>query len=141
MPVIVVWGRPMPKGSFRAVPRRYGGGTYLKPMSSGEPAWSEQVAWAAKAAHLVLIPRPLAVKIAIEFFFPRPQAHGWAIKRGELVPTRPTTPPDLDKLVRSVLDALTGIVYDDDKQVVSITASKHYADRPHARILVGEELS
>ena len=34
--------------------------------------------------------------------------------------------PDLDKLVRSVLDALTGYAYIDDRQVGSLVASKEW---------------
>jgi Holliday junction resolvase RusA-like endonuclease len=34
--------------------------------------------------------------------------------------------PDLDKLVRGVCDALTGVIYHDDAQVVEIIASKRY---------------
>ena len=35
---------------------------------------------------------------------------------------------DLDKLVRSTLDGLTGVAYKDDCQVIRILASKRYAD-------------
>ena len=35
--------------------------------------------------------------------------------------------PDLDKLTRATLDALTGIVYDDDARVVDLHARKRYA--------------
>ena len=35
---------------------------------------------------------------------------------------------DLDKLVRSTLDGLTGIAYIDDCQVIRLVASKKYAD-------------
>lgn len=38
-----------------------------------------------------------------------------------------TKRPDLDKLVRGVLDALTGIIYLDDSQIVSVQATKQYA--------------
>lgn len=35
---------------------------------------------------------------------------------------------DLDKLVRSTLDALSGVAYLDDCQVIKVIASKEYAD-------------
>ena len=35
---------------------------------------------------------------------------------------------DLDKLVRSTLDALSGVAYLDDCQVIKVTASKEYAN-------------
>lgn len=39
----------------------------------------------------------------------------------------PCTTPDIDKLTRSVLDALTGTCYEDDKQIVSLSVDKNYA--------------
>ncbi len=32
---------------------------------------------------------------------------------------------DLDNLLKPVLDALTGVVYDDDSRIVTVTATKH----------------
>ena len=42
----------------------------------------------------------------------------------------PSVAPDLDKLIRGVLDALTAVVYRDDSQVTRITAQKVYGERP-----------
>ena len=42
----------------------------------------------------------------------------------------PVTKPDVDKLARAVLDALTGIAIVDDSQVIEIRAVKDYADEP-----------
>ena len=50
--------------------------------------------------------------------------------------------PDLDKLVRAVNDALTGILYHDDAQIVSILASKEYAhvdETPRVHITVKDD--
>jgi Holliday junction resolvase RusA-like endonuclease len=46
----------------------------------------------------------------------------------------------LDKLARSCLDPLTGLIYDDDSQVIRLLAWKTYADTrpPGAFIRVGE---
>lgn len=38
--------------------------------------------------------------------------------------------PDLDNLVKALKDALTGIVWKDDAQIVSLCARKTYGDRP-----------
>lgn len=38
--------------------------------------------------------------------------------------------PDLDNVVKAVLDALNLIAYNDDKQVVSLIAAKCYAEEP-----------
>jgi crossover junction endodeoxyribonuclease RusA len=60
-----------------------------------------------------------------------------AVELSFLMPRRKTEPkrttpghtrkPDLDKLIRAVLDAMTGIVFTDDAQVVSIEATKRTA--------------
>jgi Holliday junction resolvase RusA-like endonuclease len=42
----------------------------------------------------------------------------------------PTTKPDADKLARAVWDALKGIVYADDSQVVRLALSKDYGEAP-----------
>lgn len=35
--------------------------------------------------------------------------------------------PDLDNLIKSVVDGLSGILFEDDKQIVALHASKRYA--------------
>jgi len=50
-------------------------------------------------------------------------------------PSAPTKKPDLDKLARSVLDALTGVLWHDDAQVIGILASKVYGDRPGCQVV------
>lgn len=61
-----------------------------------------------------------AVQLTARFFLPRPKA----LLRRSLPHTKA---PDCDKLVRALLDAITGVVYRDDSQVTSIVASKAYA--------------
>jgi crossover junction endodeoxyribonuclease RusA len=48
------------------------------------------------------------------------------------------TRPDIDKLARAVLDALTGVLYHDDAQVVDLHLSKIWA--PDPRTLIRFEL-
>lgn len=45
--------------------------------------------------------------------------------------------PDLDNLVKLVCDALNGIVWIDDAQIVNLTAIKRYDDIPSMSVLVG----
>ncbi len=42
----------------------------------------------------------------------------------------PSVAPDLDKLVRAVLDGLTAIAYRDDGQVTNLWATKEYGPEP-----------
>lgn len=46
---------------------------------------------------------------------------------GEIYPAKK---PDADNVCKSVIDALNGIAFDDDKQVVELRAKKMYSDRP-----------
>jgi len=69
----------------------------------------------------VLLPRPAAVRIVASFVVPCPQ------KLQRRADARPTSKKDdLDKLARTLFDALTGVVYDDDSQVVELHVSKRY---------------
>jgi crossover junction endodeoxyribonuclease RusA len=74
-----------------------------------------------------------AVQVDCEFRMPRPLSHH--VAASPLKPVRPDAPawpagkPDVDKLVRTVLDALTGVSYADDSQVVRVVGRKVYASR------------
>jgi len=77
---------------------------------------------------------PLRVIVAASFAIPR----SWSKRKrlDALVGTlRPTVKPDLDNLLKC-LDALNGVVFDDDKQVVDATVLKTYADRPELTVQV-----
>lgn len=80
-----------------------------------------------------------ALSVNITFNMPRPKSHYRTGRNAHLLrdgaPTRPAGRPDVDKLTRAILDALSGIVWRDDSQVVDITASKLYGD-PGAVITV-----
>lgn len=41
-----------------------------------------------------------------------------------------TKKPDIDNLTKLILDAMTGIVYTDDSQIVKLSACKRYAQKP-----------
>jgi crossover junction endodeoxyribonuclease RusA len=42
--------------------------------------------------------------------------------------------PDLDKVIRATCDALTGILYADDAQIVDTSARKHYGSPERVEI-------
>ena len=68
------------------------------------------------------------VRLVIRFQFVRPAS---AKKR-----PYPSVKPDIDKLQRAVLDALTGVIYKDDSQVVEVTARKSYGLENKTTILI-----
>ncbi len=49
---------------------------------------------------------------------------------------RPTVKPDVDNLAKGIKDALTGMIWRDDAQVVSLTVRKFYAVDPRAEITI-----
>lgn len=67
------------------------------------------------------------VELSVTFFFARPKSHFHTDGRQRRdAPFWKHTKPDIDKLLRSLLDSLTGVVFRDDSQVASIAADKQY---------------
>lgn len=79
------------------------------------------------------------VTVHVLFHFPRPKSHYGSGKNAGVekagAPKHCATKPDLDKLLRAIGDAITGIVIRDDSQIVAIAAVKHYGT-PRAVITV-----
>jgi Holliday junction resolvase RusA-like endonuclease len=50
----------------------------------------------------------------------------------------PITRPDCDNYAKSTLDALNGICWLDDAQIVHLTVSKHYSEKPRVEIDISE---
>ncbi len=119
----VVVGIAAPQGSKTAFVR--GGRVSLVESCARVKPYRALVSLAASQARKEP-PTRLPVGIGITFVFVRPKSH--YTSKGELRAGAPSFPgkPDVDKLCRAVLDALTGILYHDDAQVVSLNATKQY---------------
>lgn len=48
----------------------------------------------------------------------------------------PTKKPDIDNIAKVVLDALNGIAYDDDTQIVALSVYKFYAEDPRVNVTI-----
>lgn len=93
--------------------------------------WRASIRLAAQQAGAYITPLPVA--ITITFGMPRPKSHlmlrgGKYVVKWQDKDKRPAVAPDLDKLTRAVMDALSGVCYKDDAQVVSLHVEKVYAD-------------
>ena len=70
--------------------------------------------------------------LTVDFHFVRPKSHftskGALTKRAPLFPTARTV-GDIEKLVRALHDSLSGVLFDDDSQVVECHARKLYSDQ------------
>lgn len=51
---------------------------------------------------------------------------------------RPTKKPDGDNIAKAVCDALNGLAYKDDSQVVDLTVRKYYSKFPHVQVFISE---
>lgn len=54
---------------------------------------------------------------------------------------RPTKKPDLDNIAKAFCDAMNGIVYRDDSQVVSLHVTKRYDTIASVHVCIREELA
>ena len=127
-------GIPVGQGNHR---RNRAGATYES--TKGHEAWRAAIIRATRAAvddpddWLWIGP----VSCDLVFRFPRPKSHyGTGSNAGRLKPSAPgakRSRPDLDKLCRAGLDAITmaGGVWQDDAQVCDLLASKMYV-RPNS---------
>lgn len=124
-----VFGKAMPKGSKTAIVR--GKRAVLLdarrgPARAAFASWKDAVSSQAYAASLAnvgelrdIFVAPL--EVTLEFFLPKPKS----------LPKKTTQhvkKPDIDKLVRAALDPMSGILFQDDSQIVSLHASKQYGE-------------
>jgi Holliday junction resolvase RusA-like endonuclease len=131
-----VTGRPVPQGSKRAFVNYWTGQPVMKEMAGERLSdWRSAVRDAAVRVMLGMAPGaarvpltgPLSVSLA--FTLPKPKS---APKTRR---TWPDKRPDLDKLVRAVLDGLTGPLFADDAQVILLEAHKAYPGEGIAALL------
>lgn len=117
-------GLPVPQGSMKVIH-----GRIIHNKGSELAAWRSAIALTARKHGARPCPDPIVIRM--KFFMPKPRT----VKRSE-----PSVAPDLDKLIRAVLDGLTAIAYVDDGQVTEIVAQKAYGERIGVEISVGSRL-
>lgn len=118
------------KGSARLVETPKTGRLYMKPSSKFLPAWVSDVRWAAHKARVPKIPKGIGVHLEVTYEFEPPRT----------CPRRsPCIKPDVDKLARALLDALTGLAYVDDEQVTRLVVMKVYGAADVAHVSIGRE--
>lgn len=117
-------GVPIPKGSTKAFPfKRKNGklGVTVTADNAKTKPWQAQIASVAvKKLHWSGVVWTGPISLTVCFYLPRPKSLSKNINHH-------LKKPDLDKLLRSVKDALTGIAYADDAQVISTHCTKAYA--------------
>lgn len=141
-----VFGVAKPGGSKKAFVHPKTGKAIVVEDSANKP-WRQEVAGAARMAcsdfassneapeSEVLWPdAPLIVEFT--FVRPRPRGHYGANGLRPSAPAFPTTRPDVLKLARAAEDALTGIVWRDDSQIVHETLVKVFGEPERLEVVV-----
>lgn len=134
-----VIGRPAPGGSKRAFVDKAGHARVTEDAKRNKP-WRALIAAAAveAMADRDLFAGPLALDV--RFYVARPVGHFGSGRNREVVrpaaPAFPAVRPDVTKLLRALEDALTGLVWRDDAQVVMQTAAKRYGNPERAEVRI-----
>lgn len=131
-----VIGEPVGKGR----PRFTRSGRTYTPEATAN--YETLVKWSWQNAHGTPAPADAQLRMTVDAYFKQPQT-GSRIKHermnhGEI---RPTKKPDGDNILKAIADALNGLAYHDDSQIVEMTVRKWYAPewtQPRAEITIEE---
>lgn len=127
-----VAGIPAPKGSLRAFLPKGWKHPVLTSMAKGLKPWAAAVR--AEAVRHVPASHTGPMAVTLAFAMPRPKRDAKRAERPHL------SAPDVDKLARGVLDALTGVAFSDDAQVTKLACTKRYAlegEQPGVLVTLG----
>ncbi len=140
----VVLGRPQPAGSKKAFAVRRGGEltgrVAVVDDAKHSRSWKHDVAVVARqaVAGAPVLEGPLDLDVV--FVVARPKGHYGTGRNLRQIrasaPALPTVKPDVTKLLRAVEDALTGVIYRDDAQIVKQHAEKHYGWPERAEVTI-----
>ena len=119
-----VEGTPIPQGSKTAMV--VNGRAVMFEANKKHKAWRDHVKATVGSLET---PSTNPVRVELMFTFERPKT----VKREHM-----GVKPDIDKLSRSVLDAITGGIVKDDSQVIILNARKEYGDKAGVLIRVME---
>lgn len=132
-----VYGESKPAGS-KTTGTTKDGRRFVRDSNPASKEWKRMVAYAAGGAaegrELVRGP----IKVQMDFYRPRPGAHFGKKGVRPSAPPYPITRPDLLKLARAVEDAMTGIIYADDSQIVVEVLTKRFGEPARVDVLISQ---
>ena len=91
--------------------------------------YEKQIAKAYTESGGKCTPADCYVSVSVSAFFPVPKSYSKK-KREDCLERilRPDKKPDMDNILKVVLDALNEVAYEDDKQVVELIGRKYYTE-------------
>lgn len=132
-----VWGIIIPFAPVaKARPRFARQGSFVKTYQDSKNRKAEdQLKLFLRATWNIVATGPLEGPLSIEvaFFMPKPKK----MPKGRL---HHTTKPDLDNLIKLLTDAANEVIYEDDRQIIEVTAYKEYDDNPRIELKIQEVL-
>lgn len=79
------------------------------------------------------------IEMRLQAYFEPPKSVSKTIRESMLLgEIRPDKRPDADNIIKAICDALNGLAYLDDKQVVSISLDKWYGEKEKVVVWIGE---
>lgn len=135
MLVVVIPGVMRGKGRPRFTSAGGFGRAYTDAATKNAETWVRACAMDQVGQHVLDGPVSLAIEIGVV-----PPASWPKKRRADALAgaTFPTGKPDLDNSLKLVADALNGILWHDDKQIVSVTARKFYAGQASTTLRVAD---
>lgn len=122
-------GKPATAGSKTGFVKN--GRVVMVPANKRQKPWMQCIAAAAREKYPDK-PMICPISLCCTFLFLRPKNHYGSGRNANVVknsaPKHHVTRPDVSKLVRCVEDALTGIIWKDDSQVMLIRGIKQYTE-------------
>lgn len=131
MTTITVLGEPTGKGR-----PRFGNGHTFTPKKTRE---YEQLVKESYIGQKGEIFGEEPIDMTIKAFYRVPDSKPLRFKRAaKLGLELPTKKPDVDNIVKIIMDSLNGVAYPDDKFIVSLTVTKAYSVEPRVEITIKE---
>ena len=138
MTMFTVYGEPVGKGRPRFAKRGNFVSTYT-PLKT--KTYEDEIRMMARSAMGSSEPLETPVTVAIYIRVGIPTSFSKQKRKDALAGIeKPTKKPDADNILKCFLDAMNGIVYIDDKQVVNIHLTKVYSEVPAVEVMVKEDL-
>jgi hypothetical protein len=136
--VFTVQGTPQAKGR----PRFRIAGGYVSTYTDAKTKTYESII-AVSAVRAMGSSRPLETPVSVDLYIRVPVPLSHSKKRANDCVSgveRPTKKPDIDNIIKIYLDAMNGIIYRDDTQVVRVSAKKVYSMVAGVDVCVREEI-
>ncbi|WP_308722469.1 RusA family crossover junction endodeoxyribonuclease [Paenibacillus polysaccharolyticus] len=133
MITFTVYGEPVPQGRPRASTQ--GGFVRMYDPEKSKDYKDYVRLAAAEHAPNVLLEGPLGMMLTVYRSIPKSFSKKKVIQ-AEAGEIRPVSKPDVDNYLKGVKDALKGIIWKDDSQVVEVFAQKRYSARPRIEVKI-----